>query len=214
MTRRTSLNYIGRPVLLVGLTFAVPAMQWLVNEVSEISQFGGVMVGAIITLAIYFWWRGRYPGAFLPASRAWKAFCGLAGAAAFVLLIHNIQEQPVSRITGTARSPIEVFNVIALFAVAEELVFRGVMWPVIEGLSKKGNRGATALVGTSLLFGISHLGYWAQSTWPLPPEAYIHSLSMILAGICFGTLRLASGSPGAPAAVHMLANGVILLTQQ
>ena len=135
------------------------------------------------------------------------------GVIILVLLVINTLNQPASKITGQARSPLEVVDVIVFGPIAEELIFRGVMWAIFERLSKNDHWGVIALAGTSLLFGVEHLGYWAQSHWPLPPDAAIHSLSMVAAGACFGILRQASKSLVAPTTVHMLVNGAILLTQ-
>jgi membrane protease YdiL (CAAX protease family) len=83
----------------------------------------------------------------------------------------------------------------------------------VSKIAKGDHARLAALVGTSLLFGIEHLGYWAQSNWPLPPDAYFHAISMVFAGLFFGFFRLKSNSLAIPAVLHMLANGAILLTQ-
>jgi membrane protease YdiL (CAAX protease family) len=150
---------------------------------------------------------------FLPPSLSWKVFCCLVGIVVFGLLIINIRNEPVSKITGQARSPFEVMDVIFLLPIAEELVFRGVIWSIFERLSKNGSWSVVTLVGTSLLFGVEHLGYWAQSNGVLPPDAIVHALLMVVAGACFGAFRLTSRSLAVPMVVHMLANGAILLTQ-
>jgi membrane protease YdiL (CAAX protease family) len=137
----------------------------------------------------------------------------LGGAVTLVLLAINIWNGPVSKITGQARSPVEVLDVILLVPIAEELIFRGMLWSVFERLSGNANGRIIALAVTSLLFGVEHLGYWAQAGLPLPPQAFLHALSMVGAGLCFGALRWRSRSIAVPAIVHMLANGAILLTQ-
>ncbi|HET8670487.1 MAG TPA: CPBP family intramembrane glutamic endopeptidase, partial [Candidatus Saccharimonadales bacterium] len=130
-----------------------------------------------------------------------------------VLLILNVQSRPVSGITGQPRSAYEVVDVIVLGSIAEELVFRGVVWSLFEQLSKGSSENIPTLVGTSILFGVEHLGYWVQAYWPLPSDAYLHSIAMILAGVFFGVFRLKTRSLTIPVIVHMLANGIILLFQ-
>jgi membrane protease YdiL (CAAX protease family) len=147
---------------------------------------------------------------FQAISSQWKAFYYLALAVVLGLLIFNIQNRPVAKITGQARQPLEIFDLIILLPVAEELVFRGAIWSKIE---RHGIGHIAVLAGTSLMFGVEHLGYWAQSNWPLPPSAYFHALSTVFAGVFFGLFRLKSDSLAVPIALHMLANGAILLTQ-
>jgi membrane protease YdiL (CAAX protease family) len=135
------------------------------------------------------------------------------GISVLVVLILNVQSRPVSGITGQSRSPHEVLDVIVLGSIAEELVFRGAMWSLFQQLAKEGNENMIALVGTSILFGVEHLGYWVQSTWSLPTAAYLHSISMIVAGVFFGIFRLKTRSLTIPMFIHMLANGIILVSQ-
>jgi membrane protease YdiL (CAAX protease family) len=150
---------------------------------------------------------------FLPSSPLGKAFILLVGIGIPVLLLHNLRDQPVSRITGQVKLPCEVVDVIVLGSIAEEVVFRGAMWSMFERLSGKEKGQVIALVGTSVLFGVSHIGYWAQSTWPLPSGAYVHAISTALAGLFFGVFRLKTRSLIVPISVHMLANGIILSAQ-
>jgi membrane protease YdiL (CAAX protease family) len=65
----------------------------------------------------------------------------------------------VAGITGLPRSPAQVIDVILLGSIAEELIFRGVIWSILVRLSQK-NSWIMTLVGTSLLFGVMHFGYW------------------------------------------------------
>ena len=150
---------------------------------------------------------------FRTISLQWKIFYYLALIVVLGLLIFNIQNQPVSKITGKARVPFEVLDIIVLLPIAEELVFRGAIWSAIEKSIKVEITPTLVLTGTSLLFGVEHLGYWAQSNWPLPLDAYLHAFSMIFAGLFFGYFKLKSNSLAGPAVSHMLANGAILLTQ-
>lgn len=213
MTRKISLAPPVLVAVLAVLTLVVPVMQWLVGKLIASSQYSGLISNIPIILCVCLWYWKTKAFSLLPSSSSWKIFCYLVGVIVCALLIINILNQPVSKITGQARSPFEVVDVIILGPSTEELVFRGVMWSIFERLSKNGRWSVVALVGTSLLFSVEHLGYWAQFHWPLPRDAIIHSLSMVVAGACFGALRMATRSLAAPTVVHMAANGVILLTQ-
>jgi membrane protease YdiL (CAAX protease family) len=211
--RNTYLERFGYLFILAILTFVIPLLQWLADKLIEPSGYSALM-GNILTIIVLSYWSVRnnlfyyYPS--LPVGRV---ILYLMGISVLVLLILNVQYRPVSGITGRARSPYEVVDVIALGSIAEELVFRGAVWSLFNRLSKEGGKNITALVGTSILFGMGHLGYWVQSNWPLPSDAYIHSISMILAGIFFGIFRLKTRSLTVPVLIHMFANGIILLFQ-
>jgi membrane protease YdiL (CAAX protease family) len=195
------------------LTFAIPAMQWLVGKLVGPSPYSGLVSSIPIILCVCLWYGKTKAFSFLPPSPSWKVFCYLGSIVVLGLLVINIRNEPVSKITGQARLPFEVIDVIILLPIAEELVFRGMMWSIFERFPQNGRGSVVTLVRTSLLFGVEHLGYWAQSNWPLPSEAIVHALSMVVAGVCFGIFRLTSRSLAVPMAVHTLANGAILLTQ-
>lgn len=199
--------------VLMVLTYSLPVTQWLVSNVIASPQCSGLISSTIISLCFYFWWwRARFFFWF-PASCPWKIVCYFVGTLVSILLIINILNQPTATITGQARSPFEVADVIVSAPIAEELNFRGVMWSVFVSLDRNGRMNVIPLMGTSLLFGVGHLGYWLQSYWPLPPAAMVHAVFMIGAGIGFGAIRLASRSLIAPIVMHMFANAAILLTQ-
>jgi membrane protease YdiL (CAAX protease family) len=213
VTGKTRLSSFGLIAILAILTFAIPAIQALTSKFGAPLPYRGPLSGSLIILCVWLWYRQTKAFPFFPASPSWKVFCYVGSIVVFGLLIINIRNEPVSKITGQARLPSEVIDVIILLVIAEELVFRGMMWSIFERLSRSGRRSVVALVGTSVLFGVEHLGYWAQSSWPLPPDAIVHALSMVAAGGFFGAFRLTSRSVAVPMVVHMLANGVILLTQ-
>jgi membrane protease YdiL (CAAX protease family) len=213
MTRKEILAIVGITACSIGWTFTIPAMLWLMKTLVVRSEYGGLFNSISIILCTSLWFMKTKAFCFHTTSSQWRVFYYLGLIVTLGLLLFNIQSQPVSKITGQARSPFEVLDVIALVPLAEELVFRGVIWSMIEKIAKGDHVRLAALVGTSLLFGIEHLGYWAQSNWPLPPDAYFHAISMVFAGLFFGFFRLKSNSLAIPAVLHMLANGAILLTQ-
>ena len=213
MARKKSLISLGLITGLVALTFMTSATQWLVIELGASSLYDSLLSSMLIILCIFLWYQENSSFPWFPASSFWKRACYFVSIIVFILLIINILHQPVSRITEQARLPLEVVDVIVTGPIAEEFVFRGVMWSMVERLAKHNYWRVVTLIGTSLLFGVGHLGYWALFYWPLPLDAVMHALLMVGAGACFGALRLVSQSLAATAAIHMLANGAILLTQ-
>ncbi|MFO0933216.1 MAG: CPBP family intramembrane glutamic endopeptidase [Planctomycetota bacterium] len=81
---------------------------------------------------------------------------------------------------------------LALFSgVAEELLFRGALWPHL------------GLAGTSLLFGLVHV---------LPRRALaVYPVFAAVVGLLFGLLREGSGSVLPPMIAHVVVNGTNLL---
>ena len=206
----TSLGLIAS---LVGLTFVIPVTQGLISKLIAPSQHGELISSILIILCISFGYERIQLLTLLSTSSFWRKFYYVAGICVSILLIINILNQPVSKISGQVRSPLDVIDVIILGPIAEEFIFRGVMWSIIEKLVKSGHWQVAALLGSSLLFGVEHLGYWALSYWPLPPDALMHAVLMVGAGIGFGSVRIASRSLAPPMIAHMFANGAILLTQ-
>ncbi len=101
--------------------------------------------------------------------RAWKALADLLG-------------------------PVDTRSAIVLAVcsgVAEELLFRGALWPHL------------GLAGTSLLFGLVHV---------LPRRALlVYPVFAALVGLLFGLLREGSGSVLPPMIAHVVVNGTNLL---
>lgn len=205
------LHCQGQAILTGILTFTIPAVQWLANELFAPASIRGSICSLAIIFGVYLWYARS--ARLLPAASFWRVVVYAGSMVVFILLAINIWNAPVSKITGQARSPFEVLDVIILVPVAEELIFRGALWSTFEKISASTHARAFALAVTSLLFGVEHLGYWAQAGLPLPPQAFLHALSMVGAGLCFGALRWKSSSIAVPAVIHMLANGAILLNQ-
>ena len=213
MIKNSIFVNVGIATGLTALTFSVPTTQWFAAKLIPKSEFVGVISSIVIIACVSFWLIKTKAFHFRTSSLRWKIFYDLALIVVLGLLIFNIQNGPVSQITGKARTPFEVLDIIVLLPIAEELIFRGAIWSLIEKFLKAEITPILVLAGTSLLFGIEHLGYWAQPNWPLPPDAYLHAFSMIFAGLFFGYFRLKSNSLAIPTVFHMLANGAILLTQ-
>ena len=86
-------------------------------------------------------------------------------------------------------------DMVALRKVSPKYPGRQCLYP--DGVFAALWNGASWLLGTNLL--------------ALPVEAYLHALSMVAAGICFGFFRQTSRSLTVPMMVHILAIGAILL---
>jgi membrane protease YdiL (CAAX protease family) len=203
------ISTIGISLLLTSL---IPAIQWFVAGAGVTSSYSEVVSSILIIAGLYIWYLKTKSFSFLPSSESWKKFCILGSMSALILLLLDITNEPISKITGQARCSLSVVNVIVLSALAEELIFRGHMWSLFEKVTVK-NRLATTLLVTSFLFGAQHIGYWLQFYRPLPIDAIFHSLLMILSGFFLGLFRWLSGSLWGSIVVHIVANGIVLLFQ-
>ena len=210
MSEKKTTTIVNTIVCLTILTFTMPAAQWFAGKFVTNPELRGTVSSVSIILGVGLLIRKQKAIWLRAFSAQWKMFYYLALTVVLGLLVFNIQDQPVAKMTGRARMPLEVFDLIALLPVAEELIFRGAIWSMLEKITSS---YISILAGTSLLFGVEHLGYWTQTNWPLSPEAYLHVISMVFAGVFFGFFRFKSGSLTIPALLHMLANGAILLTQ-
>ena len=203
------ISAIGISLLLTPL---IPAIQWFVDSAGVTSTYSGVVSSILIIAGLYVWYFKTKNFSFLPSSWSWRIFCISGSISALILLFLDIANEPVSKITGQTRCTLSVVNVVILSALAEELIFRGHMWSLFEKVSVK-NRLAMTLFGTSFLFGVEHLGYWLQFYWPLPVDAILHFLLMVLSGFFMGLIRWISGSLWGSIVVHTVANGIVLLLQ-
>jgi membrane protease YdiL (CAAX protease family) len=211
---RSGKFWIVRLLLATMLAFTIPIMQWIAKLVFGASSYNVIIVDLpIITIGcIYFYTRKELKAIFSIANnRRIVILAALIGI--ILLLIINAINRPISSITGQPRSTIEVADLIVFGPITEEILFRGVIWSIIFELTTEKKAEWITLSGTSILFGISHLGYWAQSSWPLPTFAFIHAASMMSAGLVFGYLRMKAKSLDLPMSAHSLANGIILLFQ-
>ncbi len=167
-------------------------------------------MGALVVLQ-----RIDFPGQvrLLPATRAWRVGVAAAAAVAVILLLWLSQAGPVSQISGRARSSLEVISVAALGPIAEELLFRGVIWSLLLTLARSRKNDWIALSVSSLLFGLMHVGYWLLDRKGLSAQTALHVTSMFAAGAVFGSVRMSSKSLLAPIASHALGNCLILALQ-
>ena len=210
--KKNRFHPLSLMVVLGISTFAIPAIQRLAGNFVLFSPYKGLISSILVLFCICFYHWKTKPFPFFSPSSSWRTFCYLGGLIALVLLMIDIHNAPVAKITGQARQPLEVMDVVILAPIAEESIFRGMIWSLFARLATNIRGGSVfILMGSSLLFGMEHLGYWALTYWPLPVEAYLHALSMVAAGICFGFFRQTSRSLTVPMMVHILAIGAILL---
>jgi membrane protease YdiL (CAAX protease family) len=86
--------------------------------------------------------------------------------------------------------------------LAEELLFRGV---VLGGLATRWG-APRALVASAVLFSLAHLPYWWLSGQPSGWSLVAAETTMVLYGLAFGALYLASRSLWAPLIYHVINN--------
>lgn len=82
--------------------------------------------------------------------------------------------------------------VVALIAVAEEVVLRGVLFNAVRGWGGDGS----ALAATTILFAAMHVPLYGVGALPLD----------LAVGLLLGGLRVVSGGVLAPAIAHVLAD--------
>jgi membrane protease YdiL (CAAX protease family) len=150
------------------------------------SMPAGLVFGvALLAIAVGAGWRaGR------PALRG--ALLGAAGGA--VLVAVWISAHPGFGIDiGTPNAAIALWTpVVAMIALAEEVVLRGVLFDAVRDW-----RGDfAALIATTLLFALLHLPLYGAGALPL-------DLSV---GLLLGGLRIVSGGVLAPAVAHVIAD--------
>jgi membrane protease YdiL (CAAX protease family) len=157
---------------------------------------------AAVACALSWWLLGRWPVAVGPGPAWPPATALLAGVGVGLLLVVTSRVLDRSfawsrRLTDAFRgalgrvTPAQAVALAALSSVGEELLFRGVLLPLL------------GLWGSSLLFGAVH--FVPQRDW-LP-----WALLAAVVGLLFGALALATGSVVAPVAAHFVVNWLNLL---
>jgi membrane protease YdiL (CAAX protease family) len=125
---------------------------------------------------------------------------GILGAAVLLIANYLFEEQFPSfkifrhvlmQMIGSATVPVALYLAF-ISAIGEELLFRAAVQPVL------------GLVGTSLLFGLLHLG----------PQGLISiwTLWAIISGLMLGWLFDATGNLWPPLLCHFLVNAISMLT--
>jgi membrane protease YdiL (CAAX protease family) len=146
---------------------------------------GLAFAAALLALAAGAGWRAGRP-------RAAPAFLGAAGGA--VLVLAWLTAHPGMPIDlASMNAAIAIWTpVVAVVAVAEEVVLRGVLFDAVRDWGGDG----WALVATTVLFALIHLPLYGIGSLPLD----------LAVGLLLGGLRVVSGGVLAPAIAHVVAD--------
>jgi membrane protease YdiL (CAAX protease family) len=184
----------GRPVwaLVAGLGGAVVVRVALAGPAGARSASAGLAFAALLCAVIS-------AGAVVPGARAVLApgpirrqlAAGLAGAAVLCAVPLTVHLRTPGGPLPAGELPLWV-SVVTAVAVAEEVLLRGVLWSAAEQW-----RGTTtALITTTLAFGLLHVPLYGWTALPLD----------LAVGLLLGGLRMAGGGWGAPAVAHTVAD--------
>jgi membrane protease YdiL (CAAX protease family) len=179
---------IPRATLLVGGLAAALALRLQISTVAGVQPgLGGVtFASALLLLAAAAGWR---PGRLRPSAIG----IGVVGAAvliAFPLVLHASTSTP--RLEFPLAALPSWAAIITLVAVAEEVIFRGILFTTIE--TKWGT--ATAVALTALSFAFLHVPLYGWTALPLD----------LAVGVWLGGLRVITGGVTAPATAHVIAD--------
>ncbi|WP_298160344.1 CPBP family intramembrane glutamic endopeptidase [Brevundimonas sp.] len=111
----------------------------------------------------------------------------------------------VAAVFGGASSPVlpgtAVLGFLVFGLLAEEFLFRGVVFEAFQRLSPSG--GQAAVIGSALLLAVSHFGY---HSYRLTPEAFSQVAYTFPLGLALGWLRLRTGRIAPGSLAHMMFN--------
>lgn len=175
-------------LLLAGGTAAVALRSVAGGRAAATSTTAAVVfVVAVLAIAIAAGWRVR-------RDRHWAcavAFGVGGGALLTVLWLTAGAHLPLA--AGRHLGALLVWTpVVASVAVAEEIAIRGALFGALEECAG----GIVALLATSLVFGLAHVGLYGWAALPLD----------VGVGLLLGGLRLLTGGVTAPAVAHVLAD--------
>jgi membrane protease YdiL (CAAX protease family) len=108
---------------------------------------------------------------------------------------------------GAARS--HLLDVVAVTAIGEEAIFRGVVWTILARRSSGWSSRARSLLlvlATSVAFALAHLQYHG---FDLDGRTLAQIAYTVPAGLVFGLLRLRTGGILWPALTHSAANSLL-----
>ncbi|MGA7987919.1 MAG: CPBP family intramembrane glutamic endopeptidase, partial [Candidatus Dormiibacterota bacterium] len=173
-------------VLIAGIAVAV-GLRVAIGSPSPAASMpaGAVFAVVLLGLAAGAGWRAGRP-------RLGAALLGVAGAA--VLVVAWLTAHPGMPIDlAPVNGAIALWTpVVAIVAIAEEVVLRGVLFDAVRDWGGVG----WALVATTVLFALIHLPLYGAGSLPLD----------LAVGLLLGGLRIVSGGVLAPAAAHVIAD--------
>jgi membrane protease YdiL (CAAX protease family) len=206
------LSSQGRGLLVFLLGFYAAWSVWCVVLTQDPQTFGpgGVRFLArlllwIVPTLLYVAWSDPRPMAVSLRLRSNAGKGVLWGLAAATL--HPVALAVYRLCRGSAALTIpgglaDWLNPILGAPLAEELLFRGV---VLQRLAARPGR-FWAVAGSAVLFSLAHLPYWWLAGEPGGFDLLMAEAKMVLYGVAFGVVFLASGSLWAPLVYHWANN--------
>ena len=208
------------PVVLIALLIAGwnNALHLAPARRREFAVVAGVTTAAVAGGAWLSTWVDLSAGALdaLPWAAATMTAGGLLALVARVAprVGKSLADQ---RIVGMSRVRFVVHTALRIPLVsglAEEILFRGLMWALLAPLF--GTWWTLAV--TSVAFGLWHVVVSAQQARRIgvhPPKwVTVNVLATLVAGFLLGLLRVATGGVWAPAAVHALVNVAVAVASR
>ena len=197
--------------------FLTTALGAFASSAVQVAFLMGV-AQALLLISLVFLWSNPKRDESRAESLGWVPLAGGSGRAALMiaavaisgLVLYRLGALAAGLVPSTGISPIEAFVsapsgslAVALVAIvapiAEELLFRGLVYGVLER-----RFGATwALVGSTVLFALVHL--------PQQWGAWGAFLSVSISGFGFGLVRRFTGSSTASGLAHFTHNATISL---
>ncbi len=200
----------GVATVLLIIYFA--ATKWLVSLghavsptllLGQLAVYPALVVGS---LTLIRWLGCKWP--FAGRSRLQWVSVISVGAAIVLLVIRFFWKHPVSEWGGISpqgwRDIVEGYLIGRLIVpLAEELVFRGVLFCLFEPVSR--SRAVVVVIGTAVAFAALH---WPPLYGLSPSGGAGEVLSALAAGLAFGALRAWTNSILPGLGLHMIGNTI------
>jgi membrane protease YdiL (CAAX protease family) len=174
-------------VLLAGFAGAVVVRVALAGPAGARSAPAGLVFASLLVALVVAAGTRTLP----PGSARRQLPAGLAGAAVLCVVPLVVHLRTPGGALPVAELPLWA-TIVTLVAVAEEVLIRGTLWSAAE----RWRGTTTALVATTLAFGLLHVPLYGWGALPLD----------LAVGLLLGGLRLASGGWGATAVAHTVAD--------
>jgi hypothetical protein len=202
------------PVMLVaiGSTLTVCVMSPLLMKLTGDDTWYAL---PLLTALIAVWWRGKLTGAQV-GLRGGRGFYGHATLLSLAVVGSVVWLATLAGTTRVAETPlrlltIQVSSMAVLTAigtmVTEDGFFRGALWGVLD---RAGRSPDEVIIWTSTASVIWYVPIlWLTPSPVLGAEAFlVHIINLWLLALCWGVLRLVSGSVLVAAWAHGLWNGL------
>jgi membrane protease YdiL (CAAX protease family) len=197
---RPALERLDTVAAVVGITAIGVGFSWLRVEVGLDHATYGIALASFVALfglAVLLAFAARLGTAGLGLTRPrWLPLAAGVGLSSVVLIGAALLTGPVTHVPSwmTVVSGLLFFTIGT--APAEELLFRGVLFGLVES-----HLGPAAAVGvTAVSFALAHVPVYGWSSFG----------TAVCAGLVFGWLRWWSGSLAAPVVAHVVADMALL----